>query len=511
MHLTVQAAAVNPTKLWIAARDVSSTFGHFGVDVFFVISGLIMFRVLERGDTSAFTGVVKFIINRAARIYPIYWLSLLAMWLVVPGLHIDVEGLLLYSGAPEFGVIWTLLYEVRFYFVIATIILLPAPYRYAGLFVWCVIQSLLIIFALIARNHLVQFIYLSPLMLEFVFGIGVAALLSRKPHALVSCLALAASVGALVASAMCLHRDPAAVDVWRLFLFGIPAALLVYAIVGLDSQLSPRIPSFMVTLGDASYSIYMWHLPVILTLRYFWQDHLAKAAGSYVVTSVFVVAVLSVISFKYIERPSMRMVRYLSTRMPVLPAFQTLPTCRYTNVAAVTASLFLAFATMHAVSGIVAEIDRDRSQIEGEQERDKALALLKPLSSGAISVRDKAFAGFFYLDKRHWYAVEEFGVWSRGESSIINFIMPQHKTCKMEFLGDVFGGAIIDAYSGGRLLAKGKRPPVSLDIAAGERLSSDVTFAFHNVRSPEEAGIAPDPRKLAFGLREIIVDCDDHS
>src|SRR5215471_1422417 len=53
----------------------SSRFGTFGVDVFFVISGFIMFytnRTMRRGAR-------EFISNRLLRIVPLYWLATFAM------------------------------------------------------------------------------------------------------------------------------------------------------------------------------------------------------------------------------------------------------------------------------------------------------------------------------------------------------------------------------------------------------------------------------------------------
>ena len=45
-------------------------FGSFGVDIFFVISGFIITRVMARREA------IPFLIDRLTRIYPIYWLCL---------------------------------------------------------------------------------------------------------------------------------------------------------------------------------------------------------------------------------------------------------------------------------------------------------------------------------------------------------------------------------------------------------------------------------------------------
>lgn len=48
-------------------------FGLFGVDLFFVVSGFIITRVLGRAT------VRRFALDRFTRIFPIYWLALFPM------------------------------------------------------------------------------------------------------------------------------------------------------------------------------------------------------------------------------------------------------------------------------------------------------------------------------------------------------------------------------------------------------------------------------------------------
>jgi exopolysaccharide production protein ExoZ len=51
-----------------------SIVGNFGVDIFFVISGFIMFYTLKRDHYSA----REFLLRRILRIVPVYWLMTLA-------------------------------------------------------------------------------------------------------------------------------------------------------------------------------------------------------------------------------------------------------------------------------------------------------------------------------------------------------------------------------------------------------------------------------------------------
>ena len=53
-------------------------------------------------------------------------------------------------------------------------------------------------------------------------------------------------------------------DGWRVVIFGIPSALIVYAIAGVERlRASPRPARLLVALGDWSYSTYLTHVLVI--------------------------------------------------------------------------------------------------------------------------------------------------------------------------------------------------------------------------------------------------------
>lgn len=65
---------------------VNPNFGHFGVDLFFVISGLVMSMLVFRG--ADFWG---FFIGRISRILPLYWFltSLLFLFIIVAPKYVD--------------------------------------------------------------------------------------------------------------------------------------------------------------------------------------------------------------------------------------------------------------------------------------------------------------------------------------------------------------------------------------------------------------------------------------
>src|SRR5665213_484275 len=99
------------------------SFGHAGVDFFFVLSGFIIYFVHHK-DLNSPQRVSRYAWRRFVRIYPIYWVVTLgAIALAVAGHHNDISVqritasffLLPQAEDPIVGVAWTLEHEVLFY------------------------------------------------------------------------------------------------------------------------------------------------------------------------------------------------------------------------------------------------------------------------------------------------------------------------------------------------------------------------------------------------------------
>jgi exopolysaccharide production protein ExoZ len=61
----------------------------------------------------------------------------------------------------------------------------------------------------------------------------------------------------------------------RFLTFGVGAALILYAFVVLELKGTFRFPKPLVMLGDASYSLYLWHWPLICVAAALGIGHLA--------------------------------------------------------------------------------------------------------------------------------------------------------------------------------------------------------------------------------------------
>lgn len=240
--------------------------GAAGVDVFFVISGFIMWVIVERRPVSP----GHFLRERIRRIVPIYWLATGVMVagalaglfpnLVLTASHIFASLFFVPMRSPSTGELWpvlvqgwTLNYEMFFYAVFASCLLLPGRVRLAV--VAAIFVSLVAVGFMVESDNALFATYTRPIILEFVAGMMIGRLwLSR--HVPPRWLALAFIVASFAGFAMIgILNLP--FDEWTC---GPLAAALVYGTAFLEKH-GRGVPFAKVPalLGSASYSIYLWH------------------------------------------------------------------------------------------------------------------------------------------------------------------------------------------------------------------------------------------------------------
>lgn len=240
--------------------------GAAGVDIFFVISGFIMWVISGVGPQSS----LGFLRRRATRIVPLYWLVTLgvaATAIAVPAAfpnlrptadHI-VKSLLFYPHVDASGEIaplivpgWTLDYEMFFYALFAAWLLAASHRRLLGL---SLTMGLLALAGYTLRpSDAALATYTNPLLLEFLAGVWlgnawVEGFRLRRRSAIAAIVL--GMVGFAVVAATGINVDPVRILVW-----GVPALLIVAGAISLEPLPDWPIAKF---LGDASYSIYLVH------------------------------------------------------------------------------------------------------------------------------------------------------------------------------------------------------------------------------------------------------------
>lgn len=102
---------------------ISFPIGHYGVNLFFIISGFVIFMTLERTSRP-----MDFVVSRFSRLFPAYWVAIILTFLIthllgLPGKLVDVAtacgNLIMIHGLLRIphvdGVYWTLEVEMLFY------------------------------------------------------------------------------------------------------------------------------------------------------------------------------------------------------------------------------------------------------------------------------------------------------------------------------------------------------------------------------------------------------------
>jgi exopolysaccharide production protein ExoZ len=116
--------------------------------------------------------------------------------------------------------------------------------------------------------------------LEFFMGVAVARLPRRQVFGLFIPLGLALTAFAppfLGDLEWSLQLQWA---LWRALEWGCPAALVVWGTLSLESLFEHHIFDAPVTLGDASYSIYLFHPLIAHGFDFFWPLRMALAIGT---------------------------------------------------------------------------------------------------------------------------------------------------------------------------------------------------------------------------------------
>jgi peptidoglycan/LPS O-acetylase OafA/YrhL len=243
---------------------------------FFVLSGFIIFYI-HQGNIGKKEKFKEFIVKRFVRIYPIYWvitLSLFIYYLLIPSPQTEevhsmssmLQTFLLYpqQQRPLLRVAWTLNHEIKFYLIFSLAILLSFRYYMPIIASWLAGTFILFITEFIGKFELkapflLRFLF-DSLNLEFAFGCLVAYLVIKYKFKLKkSYRFLLLLVGILLFIVCAIFINTAYPGITRVITYGIAATLIVMGSAFLDINNLLNVPHVLYYLGDASYSIYLTH------------------------------------------------------------------------------------------------------------------------------------------------------------------------------------------------------------------------------------------------------------
>lgn len=311
--------------------------GYYGVDLFFVISGFLVTTVLLRSNENSFKeNYVHFIGRRTLRIFPIYYLTILILWLLsqtvvrenlVYLLTYTFNYALISKPLPKSAVshFWSLSVEEQFYLFWPFFVLLLKK-RTGVLFVVTMLmivigyaQQVFSIFPSVNRYN-----YVSLLTRMAPLGLGaagaIAANKNKLPHKLftntiVECAMLLLLVITLATSYT--FKLPV-LGLCSLYLV-IKAAFYNFSFTLFNQCLQHKMVMY---IGTISYGIYVFHYPVLYYCNSvfdpFWANINFSFLGSFQkytwhtwIIKLPLYSLLSIglaaLSFKYIETPILKL------------------------------------------------------------------------------------------------------------------------------------------------------------------------------------------------------------
>lgn len=281
--------------------------GEYGVNLFFIISGFVIFMTLEKTKKP-----MDFVVSRFSRLFPVYWTAILVTFLAVhffslPGREVSVVSALLNLSMlqswlmtpPVDGVYWTLTVELTFYILMFIAYLsrqLPNIERWGLLWL-----------ALVAFNH-----YILPLFgLNIPWFVEVTRLFDYGHLFFAGILfySLKTKGGSRLrytALALCLamdfiiHNEP-----WEMAIISV--FFILFYLFAVD-RLAWIARKPLVFLGTISYSLYLVHQNIGYIMINKLHEMGAGPVMRLIVPSA-VVFVLAVCLTFMVERPALNWIR----------------------------------------------------------------------------------------------------------------------------------------------------------------------------------------------------------
>jgi peptidoglycan/LPS O-acetylase OafA/YrhL len=313
------------------------SFGKFGVALFFIVSGFVVPFSL-RGETGP--GLRRFTISRFFRLYPVYWLAILAALLLDTGIFhvapatpirhfmldltpslssvlINLTMLQQFFGVNNLvTVFWTLQLELIFYGLCALLFLLGRLEDSKWLFS-CACVSLVGAVALAFLRYETE--KKLPVALPIAMVLMLFGALYRRGwlDGGVQAKKLARTLGILFLCAMPIiaffgyNRDSGFNETWYVYVASYYAAIGAFVLMTTVARLESP---FFVWMGRISYSMYLFHPLVIVFLR----PRLDALGLPFSLSFLIIVATalaLSHASYKWLEAPAIGWGRALSKRL----------------------------------------------------------------------------------------------------------------------------------------------------------------------------------------------------
>jgi peptidoglycan/LPS O-acetylase OafA/YrhL len=339
----LRTLAVLPVVLFHAGFSVFSG-GFIGVDIFFVISGYLITTILIRELEESRFSILRFYERRFRRILPALFVVIAATiplaWLQLDPLRFKdfsksiiatmafVSNILFWRESGYFDTdaenkpllhTWSLAVEEQYYLFFP--IMLFLFWRYGRRSTLSAIVLLTIVsFALClwgARHHQAANFYLLPTRMWELFAGSICAF--AVPHLRGNQWLSALGFALIVAGIFGINGEMRFPD-WITLAPVLGASLII--LFARSGTLVAKVLSLkpMVWIGLISYSLYLWHQPLLAFARLKWGSHLSL---SLMLGLVGLSLILAVLTWRFVEQPFRGKRAWLSTRAALFGASLT--------------------------------------------------------------------------------------------------------------------------------------------------------------------------------------------
>lgn len=329
--------------------------GFIGVDIFFIISGYLITGIIQREITEDRFSIQTFYARRIKRIFPAFFTVLISTLIVGTFILLPSDYSTLYRSAIYavfFGAnifftnegegyfsprteempllhMWSLSVEEQFYFFFPLILiafhkvqaLKPKAYLLGFITIFMVISFIIAQkTALSIESSKFSYFSLVTRCGELMMG-SFLALIPCKQYKRLNPYITVTGLALIVLSMLFLSKYsifPGINAIWPC----LGAVLVIYAGNGNNFFWVKKLFTnpLLISIGLISYSLYLWHWPILAYMRYILSD--SHLPGLWIIGSLVLMFTLAILSYRFVEQPTRKLkspVFRLATWFYVLP------------------------------------------------------------------------------------------------------------------------------------------------------------------------------------------------